>query len=421
MAIVTNTFTTFDAKGIREDLSNIITNIAPEETPYLSNIRKESISNSLFEWQTDTLAAAAANKQLEGDDVTSFDSVTATVRLQNYAQISRKTIVLSATEEVVNKAGRKSELAYQIAKRSSELKRDQEFTMLNGAVAAAGNTTTARGTASLQAFIKTNYDMQTNGANPTYTTVPTGARSDGNVRTFTETILKNVIQQVWTSGGTPKILMTGPVNKQRVSGFSGIASSRFNIEGGARPATIIGAADIYVSDFGNVQVVPNRFQRERDAFVIDPDYAKVTMLRPYQQVELAKTGDAEKRMLIVEWGHKVLAENAHGIAADLVIEKRLFSTDADQGITRTFEFDDETNQATIHTQQDVTAIIEENKQEYAQVDERARWGEWSRVASIPMSIYFQLKAEGKLEDEAYMKRWLNDPENKYFRTRSGQL
>lgn len=318
MAIVTNTFTTFDAKGIREDLSNLITNIAPEETPYMSNIGRESISNSLFEWQTDTLASAAANKQLEGDDVTSFDSVTATVRLQNYAQISRKTIVLSATEETVNKAGRRSELAYQIAKRSAELKRDQEFSMLNGAVAAAGNTTTARGTASLQAFIKTNYDMQTNGANPSYTTVPTSARTDGNVRTFTETILKNVIQQVWTAGGTPKILMTGPVNKQRVSGFSGIASSRFNIDGGARPATIIGAADIYVSDFGNVQVVPNRFQRERDAFVIDPDYAKVTTLRPYQQVELAKTGDAEKRMLIVEWGHKVLAENAHGIAADLI-------------------------------------------------------------------------------------------------------
>lgn len=318
MAIVTNTFTTFDAKGIREDLSNIITNIAPEETPYMSNIGRESISNSLFEWQTDTLASAAANKQLEGDDVTSFDSVTATVRLQNYAQISRKTIVLSATEETVNKAGRRSELAYQIAKRSAELKRDQEFSMLNGAVAAAGNTTTARGTASLQAFLKTNYDMQTNGANPSYTTVPTSARTDGNVRTFTETILKNVIQQVWTAGGTPKILMTGPVNKQRVSGFSGIASARYNLNGGDRPATIIGAADIYVSDFGQVQVVPNRFQRERDAFVIDPDYAKVTTLRPYQQVELAKTGDAEKRMLIVEWGHKVLAENAHGIAADLI-------------------------------------------------------------------------------------------------------
>ena len=318
MTIVTNTFTTFDAKGIREDLSNIITNIAPEETPYMSNIGRESISNSLFEYQTDTLAAAAANKQLEGDDVSSFDAVVATVRLQNYAQISRKTIVLSATEEVVNKAGRRSELAYQIAKRGSELKRYQEFSMLNGAVAAAGSTSVARGTASLGAYIKTNVDMQTNGTNPSYTTLPNSARTDGNVRTFTETILKNVIQQVWSAGGMPKILMTGPVNKQRVSGFAGIASSRFNIDGGARPATIVGAADVYVSDFGNVQVVPNRFQRERDAWVLDPEYAKMVTLRPYQQIELAKTGDAEKRMLIVEWGHKVLAENAHGLAADLI-------------------------------------------------------------------------------------------------------
>ena len=318
MAIVTNTFTTYDAKGIREDLSNVITNISPEETPYMSNIGRESISNSLFEWQTDALASAAANKQLEGDDVTSFDSVTATVRLQNYAQISRKTIVLSATEETVNKAGRRSELAYQIAKRGAELKRDQEYTLLNNAIAAAGNSTTARGTASLGAFVKTNVDMQTNGANPDYTTLPNVVRTDGNVRTFTETILKNVIQKVWTAGGTPKMLMCGPVNKQRVSGFSGIASSRFNIDGGAKPATLVGAVDIYVSDFGNVQVIANRFQRERDAWVIDPDMAKLTTLRPYQQVELAKTGDAEKRMLIVEWGHKVLAENALGLAADLI-------------------------------------------------------------------------------------------------------
>ena len=319
MAIVTNTFLTYSAKGIREDLSNVITNIAPEETPFMSNIGRESVTNTLFEFQTDTLAAAAANAQLEGDDVTSFDSVTATVRVQNYCQISRKTIVLSATEEVVNKAGRRSELAYQIAKRGSELKRDQEFIMLANTGAVAGDSTTARKTGSLLAFLKTNVDFDTtNGASPTYTTLPSTARTDGTVRTFTETILKNVIQKVWTAGGTPKILMVGPVNKQRVSGFTGIASSRFNIDGGARPATIIGAADVYVSDFGNVQVVPNRFQRERDAFVLDPDYAKMVVLRPYQQIELAKTGDADKRLLIVEFGLKVLAENAHGLAADLV-------------------------------------------------------------------------------------------------------
>jgi len=282
MSIVTNTFTTYSAKGIREDLSNVITNISPEETPYISNIGRENITNTLFEWQ------------------------------------ARKTIILSNTEEVVNKAGRRSELAYQIAKRGAELKRDQEFTMLNSAVAAAGNTTTARTTASLQAFIKTNTDKQTNGVDPSYTTLPNSARTDGNVRTFTETILKNVIQKVWTSGGTPKILMVGPVNKQRVSGFAGIASSRFNINGGEKPATLIGAVDLYVSDFGTVAVIANRFQRERDAWVLDPEYAKMAVLRPYQQVELAKTGDAEKRMLLIEFAHKVLAEDAHGLAADLI-------------------------------------------------------------------------------------------------------
>jgi hypothetical protein len=318
MTIVSNTFTTYSAKGIREDLSNVITNIAPEETPFQSNIGRETISNTLFEFQTDTLADAAANAQLEGDDVGTFDAVVATVRVTNYAQISRKTIVLSNTEEVVNKAGRRSELAYQIAKRGSELKRDQEFIFLNGGVAVAGNTTTARVTASLGAFVKTNTDKQTNGVDPSYTTLPNSARTDGNVRTFTETILKNVIQKVWSAGGTPKILMVGPVNKQRVSGFSGIASSRFNIDGGAKPATLIGAVDIYVSDFGNVSTIANRFQRERDAWVLDPDYAKMVVLRPYQQVELAKTGDAEKRMLLIEYGLKITAENAHGLAADLV-------------------------------------------------------------------------------------------------------
>ena len=318
MSIVSNTFTTYSAKGIREDLSNVITNISPEETPYQSNIGRETIQNTLFEWQTDALADAAANAQLEGDDVASFDAVTATVRLTNYAQISRKTIVLSNTEEVVNKAGRRSELAYQIAKRGSELKRDQEYILLNGGVAVAGNTTTARVTASLGAFVKTNTDKQPNGVDPSYTTLPNSARTDGNVRTFTETILKNVIQKVWTSGGTPKILMCGPVNKQRVSGFSGIASQRYNINGGDKPATLIGAVDIYVSDFGQVSVIANRFQRERDAWVIDPEYAKMTVLRPYQQMELEKNGDAEKRMMLIEWGHKVLAENAHGLAADLI-------------------------------------------------------------------------------------------------------
>ena len=316
MAIVSNTFTTYSAKGIRENLSNIIYNISPEETPFQSNIGKDSVQNTLYEWQTDALQAAATNAQLEGDDIGTYDPVTATVRMQNYCQISRKTVVLSNTEEVVNKAGRESELAYQLAKKGAELKRDMELVMVQSQIASAGSTSAARTTGSVLAFIKTNTD--TTGTDPSYTTLPNSLRTDGTVRTFTETILKNVIQKTWTSGGTPKILMTGPVNKQRVSGFAGIAATRYNIEGGAKPATIVGAADVYVSDFGNVTVVANRFQRERDALVLDPEYASVAYLRPFQQMELAKTGDAEKRLLIVEYGLKITSENAHGLAADLV-------------------------------------------------------------------------------------------------------
>ena len=315
MAIATNTFTTYSAKGIREDLSNVIYNISPEETPLVSNVGKGSIANTVFDWQTDALAAAAANAQLEGDE-SSYDAVSATTRLQNYAQISRKTVVVSGTQNTVNTAGRRSELAYQIAKKGSELKRDIEFACLNNQAAVAGNTTTARQTASMQAYLKTNTNKGTGGVDPVYTTIPDDVRTDGTARAFTETILKDVIQQVWTEGGTPKMLMVGSFNKQAVSGFAGIAGQRFNVTG-AKPSTIIAAADIYVSDFGNVSVVPNRFQKASDAFVIDPEYISVDYLRPMQTMEMAKTGDADKRLMLAEWGLRVHTEKAHGIAADL--------------------------------------------------------------------------------------------------------
>tara|TARA_R110002126_G_scaffold220879_2_gene366205 strand:+ start:2834 stop:3790 length:957 start_codon:yes stop_codon:yes gene_type:complete len=315
MAIVANTFLTYNAKGIREDLSNVIYSISPEETPFVSNVGKGSISNTAFDWQTDALAAAGANAAVEGDD-TSFAAVVATVRLQNYAQISTKNVILSGTEEKVNKAGRKSELAYQIAKRGAEMKRDLEFISLNGQAAVAGNSTTARTTGSLAAFLKTNTNKAGDGVDPVYTTIPDDVRTDGTQRDFTEVILKDVIQQVWTEGGMPKMLLVGPVNKQKVSAFTGIAAQRYNAQG-AKASTIVAAADIYVSDFGNVSIVPSRFQRERDAFVIDPEYASIDYLRPMQTMELAKTGDAEKRLMLCEWGVRIHTEKAHGIAADL--------------------------------------------------------------------------------------------------------
>ena len=315
MAIVANTFLTYNAKGIREDLANVIYSISPETTPFVSNVGKGSISNTAFDWMTDSLAAAGANAALEGDDTT-FAAVTPTVRLQNYAQISNKNVIISGTEEKVNKAGRKSELAYQIARRGAELKRDIEFIALNGQAAVAGNSTTARTTGSLPAFLKTNTNKAGDGVDPVYTTIPDDTRTDGTQRDFTEVILKDVIQQVWTEGGMPKILLVGPVNKQKASAFTGIAAQRYNAEG-AKASTIVAAADIYVSDFGNVSIVASRFQRERDAFVVDPEYASIDYLRPMQTIDLARTGDAEKRLMLCEWGVRIHTEKAHGIAADL--------------------------------------------------------------------------------------------------------
>ena len=320
MAAITNTYTRFDAKGVREDLSNVIYQISPEETPFMSNVGRENVSNTFFEWQTDDLAAAiTTNAQIEGDDITSFTAVTATVRLGNYTQISRKDVIIAGTLEAVDKAGRRSELSYQMAKKSAEIKRDMESTMLANQAAAAGSTSAARKSGALLAFLKTNTSEGSGGGDPSYTTIPDAARTDAtttNLRSFSEALLKDVIQKVWTEGGSPSIVMAGPVNKQNLSKMAGIAGQRFNATG-AKPSTIIGAADVYVSDFGNVSIVANRFQRERDVFVLDPEYASVAYLRPFQTVELAKTGDAEKRMLLCEWGLKIKNEKAHGAVYDL--------------------------------------------------------------------------------------------------------
>lgn len=313
MAIVANTFTRYSAVGIREDLSNVIYNISPEETPFISNIGRENVKNTYFEWQTDSLAAASdSNAALEGDDISSFTAVSPTSRIGNYTQISTKNVVISGTLEALDKAGRRSELTYQLAKLGSELKRDMESALLANQSPVAGNTTTARRTAGLPAFIKTNTDFGSGGAD----TAGIAARTDGTQRAFTEDQLKDVIAQVWESGGTPKMLMVGSHNKQVASGFTGIAT-RFRDVPAGQQAQIVGAADVYVSDFGTVNIVPNRFQRARDAFVVDPQYASMAVLRPIQQMELAKTGDAEKRLMLVEYGLKVNNEAAHGIVADL--------------------------------------------------------------------------------------------------------
>ena len=322
MAQITNSFETYDAKGIRENLSDQIFRISPEETPFISAIGRETAANTLYEWQNDALiAASGANNQREGEDYTAFSAVVPTSRLGNYCQISAKTLIVTGTMEAVNKAGRKSELAYQMALRAAELKRDMETTATQNqaALAGSGDGATNRKTAGFESFLRTNTSRGAGaGANPILTNgIPTTAPVDGTARAFTETLLKTVAASIWTNGGKLKLLMLGAAQKQVASAFAGIAVNRYQI---TKPemGVVIGATDVYVSDFGQLSLVPNRFQRNASALFVDPEFAALTFLRPFTTTELAKTGDAEKRLITVEWGLKVYHEAGHGIVADLL-------------------------------------------------------------------------------------------------------
>ncbi len=308
------TFTAHSAIGQREDLTDIIYDISPTETPFMSSIGKTKATAVYHEWQTDSLAAATtANAAVEGADATSA-TLSPTVRLGNYTQIIQKTVQVSGTLDVVNKAGRKAEKAYQLAKASSELKRDLETILLANQGRSAGTSTVARKLGSILSWIKTNSDVGSGGSDPA--TIGVSTRTDGTQRTFTETLLKTVVSEVFVSGGSPKILMVGAAGKQKVSSFAGIAAQRYMAPGNT-PTTIIGAADVYMSDFGTMSVVPNRFMRTRDALVLDPEYAALAYLRPFQTNDLAKTGDSENTQLLAEVTLEVKNEAAHGIIADL--------------------------------------------------------------------------------------------------------
>lgn len=311
------TYQTYTAIGMREDLSDVIYNISPTDTPFMSSIGKTKATATYHEWQTDSLAAAALGGAVEGADASTI-TASPTTRIGNRTQIFTKSVAVAGTLEAVDKAGRKSEKAYQLAKVSAELKRNIELTLLSNQVSAAGDSSTARTLGGLQAWLNTNYDGGTNGVAGS---AGTTARTNGTNRTFTEAILKTVIAEVYTAGGVPKVLMVNPTHKQTVSAFAGIAAQRYMAPAN-EPTTIIGAADVYMSDFGTISVVPNRFLNstnagDETAFVVDPDMAAVAYLRPFQTIELAKTGDSEKTQLLAELTLEVKNQAAHGIVADL--------------------------------------------------------------------------------------------------------
>jgi len=318
MTQTVGTYSTYDIKGAREDLQDKIYMISPTDTPFQANVGTQSVKATKHEWQTDALAAAASNAFVEGDEF-SYAAPAATVRVGNYTQISRKTFLITETTEAVEKAGRKSEVSYQLAKQGKEIKRDIETDLLGKNASVAGNDTTARKSGGFEAWLTSNDARGALGVQGGYN-VATGVVdtvTDGTQRAFTEDLLKDAQQLAFTSGGEPSILMLGPFNKRKFSGFTGISDLRKDTPGKSQ-ATIIGAADYYTGDFGGLAVIVNRFQRDRSALLIDPEYANMGWLRRMKHVEPAIIADAEPHVLICEWTLIVENEAAHAIVADLL-------------------------------------------------------------------------------------------------------
>ncbi len=324
MAVPTNTRETYGAVGIREDLSNIIYNISPMDTPFLNGCGRGSADNTLFEWQTDELKTAASNMQIEGNDYTST-AATEPRRLSNYTQISATQVQSSGTAEAVDFAGRKSTQAYQLAKRAKEMKRDMEFMLLEGTVKSAGSSGAARNTAAFSTWIGTS-DVATtnvvaastgggltNNGSTTYPDGTTEAGTGGADTPITIALVNNVVERIWNLGGTPDTILCDSTVKGTISsstvGGAVVAEPRAN-HSGSGPITAVNAVDVLVTDFGTFKVVPDRFIPTTQVDFVDFDLWSVDYLRPFRTETLAKSGDSVKQLLIAEYGLR--AKNGNG-------------------------------------------------------------------------------------------------------------
>lgn len=316
MTVPSNTIQTPSRVGNREDLDDIIWDISPTETPFISAIGKGSCSAVFHEWQTDALAAANAdNKAIQGDDVDN-DSRAPTVRVGNYTQIMDKVVGTSSTQRAVRSAGRKDEHAYQLAKAGKELKRDMEARATGNYASVAPTASVAGEIGGALAWLETNTSVGGgSGADGGFNAGIVGAATNGTQRAFTEPLLKGVLGKVWDAGGDPSMVILGRFQKEKASGFAGIADQRR--ETGNKRATIVAAADVYVSDFGEVTFVADRFCSQRDALIVDPEYWSVDTLQPFNREKLAKTGHADRDMLAIEWTLKCKNEAASGCVRDL--------------------------------------------------------------------------------------------------------
>jgi hypothetical protein len=303
MAAPTGTFLTTAAIGNREDLSDVIYRISPTATPFMNLAAKSKATNTIHEWQTQDLATAAANAQAEGDTLTA-KTVTPTVRLQSRTQISAKAVVVSGSQQAVNPAGRKDEMAYQLSMAALEIKRDMEFGLTQTRVGASS----PRAVKGLPCWIADNFDAGASYAAAVYTTIDGTTNTDGTQIAFTEARLKNVLQKIFTAGGDPDTILLPPAAKQTFSTFTGNATRLDKSE----DAKLYASIDVYVSDFGELKAIPSRFQRTRDIFVLQADKWALAYLRPFTTIELATTGDALQRELVCEYAIEARAPKANG-------------------------------------------------------------------------------------------------------------
>lgn len=311
MALISDAFTTYLAIGNREDLVNTIYNVAPAEVPFMTSINRNMATATLHEWQTDTLQPATADGVLEGDELTRSATVP-TVRLNNYCQISRRDATVTGTQQAVNKAGRTDELAYQMGLRTKELRTDIETALLAAKVKDAGSAITARESAGISSWLATNLDLGATGTAPTGDGTDLG--TDGTARAFAETQLQSVLASIFdNSTMQPDTIMVGSARKQELSAFIGRTQARQSVDA----KTISAAADLYMGDFGDQKVVPNRFQVQTDALVLTTSMWGQSTLRAFEETDLAIIGDARTRMILSEFCLEARNEKASGRVAAL--------------------------------------------------------------------------------------------------------
>ena len=313
MAQPTNTFDTYDTVGIREDLSNVIYDVSPDETPLLSSMAKVKATNTFHEWQTNSLRAAANNHHVEGSN-SEATAVSPTERLGNYSQIFKNSVITSGTNDVVDAAGRgNSEMSYNIIRVATEQKLDMEKALFENVARVAGNATTARKLAGLGAWLSTNVtNIGANGANPAGSVPGATARTNGTQSVFNQTKFDTCMQSVWESGGKPDTVYLSAFQMAKAIGFDGNNNQRQNGAVGQVNNNIA----VYLTPWGNVSFQPVRENRSRDVWIIEKDKLALATLRPMKNEALAKTGDNEHRQVVCEATLVVRSQAALGLVAD---------------------------------------------------------------------------------------------------------